>query len=139
MRVTRALASSESGPAHEYVLVEARTDVSRVVNSIERDRAFERRTISGLPMWLRPEYALARVGPRTLAIGGEQEVASLARVRLGIDPDLKITGPLFDRFQSLKEANALRLVSREPEHLPKMFPPVFQDELLAGSDLLGLS
>lgn len=139
MRVTRALAASDSGPAREYVLVEARTDVSRVVNSIERDKAFERRTISGLPMWLRPEYALARVGPRTLAIGAEKEVASLARVRLGIDPDLKITGPLFDRLQSLKEGNALRLVSREPAKLGRLFSPVFSSELLDNCDLFGLS
>jgi hypothetical protein len=139
MRVTRALAASDSGPPHEYVLLEARNDVSRVVNSIERDKAFERRTISGLPMWLRPEYALARVGPKTLAIGNEKEVASLARVRLGIDPDLKITGPLFDRFQSLKEGNALRLVSRDPAKLGRLFSPVFNSELLDNCDLFGLS
>jgi hypothetical protein len=139
VRVTRAMAATDTAATHEYVLVEARTDVSRVINSIERDKAFERRTITGLPMWLRPEFALARVGPRTLAIGGEREVASLARVRLGIDPDLKITGPLFDLFQSLKEANALRLVSREPAKLARMFPPIFNSELLDASDLLGLS
>ena len=133
------MATTDSGTTHEYVLVEAGTDVSRVVNSIERDKAFERRTISGLPMWLRPEYALARMGPRTLAIGGENEVASLARVRLGIDPDLKITGPLFDRLQSLKEGNALRLVSREPAKLDRMFSPIFNSELLEKCDLLGLS
>jgi len=138
-RVTRAMATTDSGTTHEYVLVEAGTDVSRVVDSIERDKAFERRTISGLPMWLRPEYALARVGPKTLAIGGENEVASLARVRLGIDPDLKITGPLFDRLQSLKEGNALRLVSREPAKLDRMFSPIFNSELLEKCDLLGLS
>src|SRR2546421_13838 len=74
IRVTRALMTNDVGPTHEYVLVEARGDVSRVVNSVERDRAFERRTISGLPMWLRPEFALARVGPTTLAIGSEHEV-----------------------------------------------------------------
>jgi hypothetical protein len=139
MRVTRAMAASDSGRAREYVLVEARTDVSRVMNSIERDKAFERRTISGLPMWLRPEYALARVGPRTLAIGEEKEVASLARVRLGIDPDLKITGPLFDRYQSLKEGNAVRLVSRDPAKLGRLFSPVFNNELLDNCDLFGLS
>lgn len=139
VRVTRALAASDSGSTHEYVLVEARTDVSRVVSSIERDKAFERRTISGLPMWLRPEVALARVGPKTLAIGGEKEVASLARVRLGIDPDLKISGPLFDQFQSLKENNALRLVSREPSKLGRVFSPIFSNELLGNCDLFGLS
>jgi len=139
IRVTRAMATTDSGKTHEYVLVEARTDVSRVISSVERDKAFERRTITGLPMWLRPEFALARVGPRTLAIGSEPEVASLARVRLGIDPDLKITGPLFDRFQSLKEANAVRLVSREPAKLARMFFPVFNGELLDASELLGFS
>ncbi|MFL6590310.1 MAG: hypothetical protein ACJ8M4_09070 [Chthoniobacterales bacterium] len=139
VRVTRALAATESGPAHEYVLVEARNDVSRVVNSVERDKSFERRIISGLTMWLRPEFALARVGPRTLAVGGENEVASLARVRLGIDPDLKITGALFDRFQSLKEGNALRLVSRDPAKLGRVFSPIFNNELVDNCDLLGVS
>jgi hypothetical protein len=139
MRVTRALAETDAGTTHEYILVEARNDVSRVINSIERDRSFERRTITGLPMWMRPEFALARVGPRTLAIGGEKEVASLARVRLGIAPDLKITGPLFDRFQSLKDWNAVRLVSREPSTLSKMFLPIFDKELLDASELVGLS
>ncbi|HEX8076200.1 MAG TPA: hypothetical protein VF511_00185, partial [Chthoniobacterales bacterium] len=82
---------------------------------------------------------LARVGPKTLAIGNEKEVASLARVRLGIDPDLKITGPLFDRFQSLKEGNALRLVSRDPAKLGRFFSPVFSSELLDNCDLFGLA
>ncbi|HKP04536.1 MAG TPA: hypothetical protein VJU77_14385 [Chthoniobacterales bacterium] len=139
VRVTRAMSTSDNGSTREYVLVEARGDVSRVISSIEKDKSFERRTITGLPMWLHPDFALARVGPKTLAVGTEREVASLARVRLGIDPDLKITGPLFDRFQSLKEGNALRLVSNEPTKLSKMFPLVFQDEMLAGVDLLGLS
>lgn len=139
VRVTRAMAATDSGTTHEYVLVEARTDVSRVVNSIERDKAFERQTITGLPMWRRPEFALARVGPRTLAIGGENEVASLARVRLGIDPDLKISGPLFDRLQSLKEGTALRLVSREPAKLGQIFSPLFNNELLDNCELFGLS
>jgi len=137
VRVTRALASGDP-VAHEYVLVEANADVSRVVNSVERDKAFERRTISGLPMWLRPEFTLARVGPKTLAIGGEQEVAGLARVRLGIDPDLKITGPLLDALQSLKESSAIRLVSREPAKLDRMFGPVFNTEI-ENCDLFALS
>jgi hypothetical protein len=139
VRVTRAMATTDSGAPHEYVLLDARTDVSKVVNAIERDKAFERRVISGLPMWVRPEFALARVGPRTLAIGGEQEVASLARVRLGIDPDLKIAGALLDRLQSLKEASTLRLVSREPAKLDRMFSPIFNPEVVGQSDLLGLS
>jgi hypothetical protein len=139
VRVTRALSASDAGATHEYVLVEARTDVSRVVNSVERDSAFERRTISGLPMWVRPEFALARVGPKTLAIAGEAEVATLARVRLGIDPDLKITGPIFDALQALKEGSAIRLVSREPANLGRMFLPMFDNELLENCDLVALA
>ena len=139
VRVTRAVTTNDAGTAREYVLVEARTDVSRVVNSVERDRTFERRTISGLPMWVRPEFALARVGPRTLAIGGDDEVAALARVRLGIDPDLKITGPIFDVLQSLKEGTALRLVSREPGKLDRVFSPVLDRELIENCDLAALA
>jgi hypothetical protein len=139
VRVTRAISASDAGTAHEYVLVEARADVSKVVNSIERDKAFERRTITGLPMWLRPDFALARMGPKTLAIGREDEVASLARVRLGIDPDLKITGPLFAALQSLKEGTALRLVSREPAKLSRMFAPVFNAEVLENCDLVAFA
>src|SRR5437763_3304691 len=139
VRVTRALASGDESVTREYVLVEARGDVSRVVNSVERDRAFERRTISGLAMWLRPEFARARVGPTTLAIGSEHEVAALARVRLGIDPDLKISGPLLDTLQSLKESSAIRLVSREPAKLGRMFAPIFNNELTDNCDLFALS
>ena len=139
VRVTRALSANDSGAAREYVLVEARTDVSRVVNSVERDNAFERRTISGLPMWVRPEFALARVGPKTLAIAGEPEVATLARVRLGIDPDLKITGPIFDALQTLKDNSAVRLVSREPANLGRLFSPMFNPELLENCDLVALA
>ncbi|HEX8076513.1 MAG TPA: hypothetical protein VF511_01765, partial [Chthoniobacterales bacterium] len=73
------------------------------------------------------------------AIGGEREVATLARVRLGISPDLKISGPLMVNLQSLKESNALRLVSREPAKLSRMFFPVFNNELLDNCELLGLS
>jgi len=139
VRVTRAMPVAAAAGAREFVLVEARTDVSRVINSIEKDKAFERQTVSGLPMWMRPEFALARVGPKTLAVGAEHEVATLARVRLGIQPDLKITGPLFDRFQSLKETNALRLVSREPRKLSSIFQPTLNNELLDGTDMVGLS
>ncbi len=139
VRVTRAVTTNDSGTAHEYVLVEARTDVSRVVNSVERDRTFERRTISGLPMWVRPDFTLARVGPRTLAIGGDDEVAALARVRLGIDPDLKITGPIFDALQSLKESTALRLVSREPGKIDRVFSPMLNRDMLENCDLVALA
>jgi hypothetical protein len=58
---------------------------------------------------------------------------------LGIKPDLKTTGQLFDRFQALNQGNALRLISRNPPKLAEMFHPIFAPELLDVSQLLGLS
>lgn len=139
MRVTRAMTTTDAGTPREFVLVEARNDVSRVIHSVETDKAFERRPISGLPVWLRPDFALARVGPRTLAVGSGPEVEQLAQVRLGIKPDLKTAGQLFDHFQDLNQASAIRLVSRDPSKLAGLFHPIFPRELLDASELLGLS
>ena len=101
VRITRALATEEAGNAREFILVEARNDVSRVLRSIERDGSFKKRNIAGLPVWEKPELGIARLGPTTLAVGTTSEVDELVRVRLGIKLDLKITGQLFDRFQAL--------------------------------------
>jgi len=139
VRVTRAMTTGETGAPREFTLVEARHDVARVMRSVEKDKAFERRPISGLPVWLRPDFAVAQVGPRTLAVGSEREVEQLARVRLGIKPDLKPTGQLFDRFQALHQGNAIRLVSRDPSKLAGLFHPIFPRELLDSTELLGLS
>jgi len=138
VRVTRAMTTG-AGTTREFVLVEARGDVSPVIRSIEKDAAFERRPISGLPVWLHSDIALARVGPRTLAVGSAPEVQELVQVRLGIKPDLKTTGQLFDRFQALNQGNALRLISRDPPKLAQMFHPIFHRELLDTAQLLGLS
>jgi hypothetical protein len=138
IRVTRAMTTG-AGRTREFVLVEVRGDVSPVIRAIEKDKAFERRPISGLPVWLRSDFALARVGPKTLAVGSPPEVEELARVRLGIKPDLKTTGQLFDRFQALNQGNALRLISRDPPKLGQMFHPIFNPKLLETAQLLGLS
>jgi len=136
--VTRAM-TTEGGATREFLLVESRGDISQVIRSVERDKAFERRPIGGLPVWIRSDFALARVGPKTLAIGSATEVEELVRVRLGIQPDLKITGQLFDRFQALNQGNSFRLISRDPPKLAELFRPVFTPELLEASQLLGLS
>jgi len=138
VRVTRAM-TTDAGATREFILVEVRGDVSQVIRSIERDKAFERRPLSGLPVWLRSDFALARVGPKTLAVGSPHEVEELVEVRLGIQPDLKTTGQLFDRFQALNQGNALRLISRDPPKLAEMFHPIFSRKLLDASQLLGLS
>ena len=139
-RITRAVTTEESGKTREFVLVEARRDVSRVIRMTGGDKTFQKRTISGLPVWERaPGFAVARVGAATLAVGAPNEVDELVLVRLGMKPDLKITGQLFDRFQALDRESALRLISRNPTDLSRVFHPIFTRELLDTSQLLGLA
>jgi len=139
LRVTRAVTTTVAGSTREFVLVESRNDVSRVISSVEKDQAFVRRQMSGLPVWERTDLTLARVGPKTLAVGSAPEVEELVRVRLGIDLDLKTKGQLFERFQALDQGSALRVISRDPLKLTHIFHPLFARELLDASELLGVS
>jgi len=140
VRITRAIATDESERTREFILLEARRDVTRAIRTIGDDKTFQKRTISGLPVWERPpNFAVARVGPATLAVGTPDEVHELVLVRLGMKPDLKISGQLFDRFQALDRESALRLISRDPLNLSRVFHPIFVPELLNASQLLGLA
>ena len=139
-RITRAITTSETGETREFVLVEARRGAPKVVRAVAADKAFQKRAISGLPVWERPpDFAVARIGPATLAVGAPAAVDELVLVRLGMKPDLKITGQLFDRFQALDRESALRLISRNPPDLSRVFNPIFTRELLEASQLLGLA
>jgi hypothetical protein len=137
-RVTRALTTAENSPPREFLLVEARDNVSTVVRTIAEDKQFERRTISGLPVWQRSDFSIARVGPKTLAVGMPDGVDELVRVRLGLEADLQITGEFFDRYQALDQETTLRLISRDPPGLARAFHPIFSRELLESAQLLGL-
>jgi hypothetical protein len=139
VRITRATDSSDASTVREFTLIENRTDVSQAIRAVQDDKDFHRRTLNGLRVWEKPDLALAQVGPSTLAIGSSSEVDQLVRVRLGIDVDLKTTGQLFDRFEALDKESALRLISRSPSDLPKMFHPIFAPELLESSQVLGLA
>lgn len=139
VRITRAATTSDAGDVREFILIENRGDVSQTIRAAQSDKEFHRRTVSGLHVWEKPDLALARVGPSTLAVGSSSEVDELVRVRLGIDLDLKITGQLFDRFEALDRESAFRLISRSPPDLPRMFHPVFPPELLENTQLLGLA
>jgi hypothetical protein len=150
VRITRAVAIDEPETTREFILVEARRDVTRAIRTIGSDKSFQKRSISGLPVWERPptsaeatagqpNFAVARLGPATLAVGTPDEVDELVRVRLGMKPDLKISGQLFDRFQALDRESALRLISRNPNGLSRVFHPIFMPELLDASQLLGLA
>lgn len=138
VRVTRALAN-DVGKAREFVLIENHGDISPTVTGIAKDKSFERKSIGGLDVWERPDLAVARVGPTTLAVGASSEVDELVRVRLGMQMDLKITGQLFDRFQALDRDSTLRLISRDPSDLSRVFHPIFTRELLDSAELLGFS
>ena len=139
-RITRAITTNETGETREFVLVEARRAAPKAIRAIAGDKAFQKRAINGLPVWERPpDFAVARVGPATLAVGAPIAVDELVLVRLGMKPDLKITGQLFDRFQALDRESALRLISRDPPDLSRVFNPIFTPELLDASQLLGLA
>jgi hypothetical protein len=150
VRVTRALTANETGETREFNLVETRRGLSKIIRAISDDKTFQKRPISGVPVWERQpisagatagasDFAVARLGPATLAVGAPSEVDELVLVRLGTKPDLKITGQLFDRFQALDRDSALRIISRNPPDLSRVFHPIFTPELLNVSQLLGLA
>ncbi len=150
-RITRALTTDENGQTKEFNLVQTRRGLAKVIRTVAEDKNFRKpRSINGLPVWerqsssaegtaVKPDFALARVGPATLAVGAPEEVDELVLVRLGMKPDLKITGQLFDRFQALDHESALRLISRDPPDLSRIFHPIFSRELLDASQLIGLA
>ena len=151
-RITRALTTNESGETKEFNLVQTRRGLAKVIRAVAEDKNFQRRpnNFHGLPVWerqpssakgtpLKPDFAIARIGPATLAVGAPEEVDELVLVRLGMKPDLKITGQLFDRFQALDHESALRLISRDPPDLSRVFHPIFSRELLDASQLIGLA
>jgi hypothetical protein len=149
-RITRALTTDETGETKEFNLVQSRRGLAKVIRTVADDRNFRRRSINGLPVWerqssttegaaIKPDFAVARVGPATLAVGAPEEVDELVLVRLGMKPDLKITGQLFDRFQALDRESTLRLISRDPPDLSRVFHPIFSSELLNASQLIGLA
>lgn len=138
LRITRAT-TTEGSATREFVLIESRVDLAPVIRSVARDSSFTRHAVQGLPVWQRPGLSIARVGPKTLAVGAEDEVEELARVRLGIKPDLKTTGQLWDRFQKLDQGSGVRLISRDPPTLTRAFHPIFTSELLDSADVLGIA
>ena len=137
-RITRAINDTDEGKRREFVLVQTRTDVAPVIRGISQDKAFDRHTVAGLAIWQKPDLAIARVGPTTLAVGSATDVDTLVEVRLGMQRDLKITGQPFERFQASDRENALRLLSRDPPDLSRVFHPIFVRELLESSQLIGL-
>jgi hypothetical protein len=138
-RITRAISETDEGRQREFILIQMRGDVTPVIRTIAQDKTIERRTVSGLAVWQKPDLAVARVGPTTLAVGTSAEVDTLVEVRLGIQRDLKITGQPFEQFQTFDRESALRVMSRDPGDLLRVFHPVFMHDLLDASQLIGLT
>ena len=137
-RVTRALTLTDDQQQREYVLVETQGDLAPILRAITEDKAFIKSTVSGLIVWQGPNVTVARVGPKTLAVGSTSEVDRLVQVRLGAEADLKIDDPLLQRFQELDADSALRLVARTPDDLATLFSPILPTQFVAATKLLGL-
>jgi hypothetical protein len=138
-RITRAITNSKDGRIREFILLQTHGDVTSTIRSIAQDKTFERRTIAGLAVWERPDLAVARVGPTTLAIGNSSEVDELVQVRLGMQTDLKLSGQLSDRFETADRESAVRVLSRDPTDLSRIFHPILTREMLDASQLIGLT
>src|SRR5262245_49145545 len=111
-RITRALTTDETGETKEFNLVQSRRGLTKVIRTVADDKNFRRRwvidpsenrPITNFPLWERqsgeppaqssgapggavvqPSFALARIGPATLAVGTPKEVDQLVLVRLGM-------------------------------------------------------
>ena len=138
-RVTRAETFGPNGEQQDYVLVETRGDIGPVLRAISTDESFSKTTVSGLVVSSRPDVSVARVGPKTLAVGSLGEVDHLVQVRLGTEPDLKVEDPLLKEFQTLDPDSTLRLVLRSPQDLSRLSDPIFPPELLDAATLLGFA
>jgi hypothetical protein len=138
-RVTRALVLEPGGEEREYVLVQTAGDIGPILRAITQDESFDTSTVSGLVVWQRPDVAVARVGPKTLAVGSLGDVDQLVQVRLGTEPDLKVEDPLWKEFQALEDESTIRLAARAPNDLPRLFGAVFSPELLETAQLLGFA
>src|SRR5215831_14841292 len=85
-RITRALTTNETGETREFNLVQTRRALAKVIRTVADDKNFQKRSISGLPVWERqpssadsppqsagapgtavakPDFSVARVGPAT--------------------------------------------------------------------------
>ena len=139
VRVTRAVTRTDDNRLREFILVQTRSDVSPVIRAIAQDKNFKRHTIAGLAVWEKTDMAVARVGPMTLAVGTVGEVDELVQVRLGLQNDLQITGRLSKWLQTLDQESSLRLISRNPAGLSRLFHPIFSPELLESAQLFGFT
>src|SRR5438034_3638526 len=52
-RITRALTTDETGETREFNLVQTRRGLAKIIRTVAADKNFQKRSISGLPVWER--------------------------------------------------------------------------------------
>jgi predicted nucleic acid-binding Zn-ribbon protein len=144
-RITRALAPVvEGGPLMDYLLVEMRPSVqmeSFMENLKKKEKSFRKREVNGLPIYEKPDVALAQVGPSTLAVGSSASVERLIRVRLGLDLEEELKGnpQLFAAWQRLNDDGAFRLITQRPTSLLHLTNLLLDPQLLADCAAFGMT
>ncbi len=146
VRVTRATLPGDEG---DYLLVEMEStaDVDELIRTLNRARSpFSVDIVDGLSRYTRWQDkeqgpSLARIGPRTLALGSYEAVAQLVHVRLGVRPDMRVDAEFLNEFARLDQDSALRVLTARPERLRTLTDPILTSQLLDRErcDLLGLA
>ncbi len=147
-RITRAFAPSATpgGPPVDYLLVKMRSpdEVDQLrVRLLSAQGGFGQwPTTWGLPIYENKALvSIAQIGPDTVALGAQDAVETLIRVRLGLpgSDDLKSDAQFFSEFQRLGDDSAFRLVTYQPRELMGLGNPVLNAQALGDCQTLGLT
>ena len=146
VRVTRA---TVPGDETDYLLVEMEStgDVDELIRTLNQAGSpFSVDIVDGLRRYTRWQDkergpSLARIGPKTLALGSYEAVEQLIHVRLGVRPDMRVDAEFLNEFARLDQDSALRVLTARPERLRTLTDPILSAALLDRErcDLIGLA
>lgn len=144
-RITRAMVPNDT---RDYLLVELHhtADVDALTRTLSRRAPYTLGYVDGVGQYVRwngkeEGPALARIGPKTLALGNRETVEQLIHVRLGRAADMKVDTQFLNEFARLDQDSALRVLTARPERLRGLTDPILSTALLDRErcDLLGLA
>src|SRR5213080_83280 len=69
VRGTRALTTNEAGEAREFNLVQTRRGLAKIIRTVAADKNFQKRSISGLPVWERQPSSGQSSGAAEVTVG----------------------------------------------------------------------
>ena len=146
VRVTRA---TVPGDETDYLLVEMErtANVDELIRTLNQAGSpFSVDIVDGLRRYTRWQDkergpSLARIGPKTLALGSYEAVEQLIHVRLGVRPDMRVDAEFLNEFARLDQDSALRVLTARPERLRTLTDPILSAVLLDPErcDLIGLA